>query len=88
MLGGQPVYSAVFEGNGINGSPFQGQGYSNRTARGTAVGDQPQSTYAVFSGRKYNAGCCFDYGAAENGTSSHHGPMSDGAMEARRTESH
>ena len=25
---------------------FVGQGYSNRTARGTAVGDEPQTVYA------------------------------------------
>ena len=41
------------------------QGYSNRTAAGTAVGDEPQTIYAVLSGRTFNGGCCFDYGNAE-----------------------
>jgi hypothetical protein len=37
----------------------------NRTppgaAKGVAVGDEPESMYAVFSGRNYNNHCCFDY---------------------------
>merc|ERR1712039_246575 len=60
-----------------------GQGYSNRTARGTAQGDEPQSQYAVFSGRRYNGFCCFDYGNAENVTADGKaGPLEDGTMEA------
>ena len=39
---------------------YIGQGYSNRTARGTARGDEPQSMYAVFNGQHHNAFCCFD----------------------------
>ena len=39
---------------------YVGQGYSNRTAKGTAVGDEPQTSYALFSGKHYNDGCCFD----------------------------
>ncbi len=32
---------------------------------GTAVDDQAEGQYWVFSGRHYNSGCCFDYGNAE-----------------------
>merc|ERR1711871_831161 len=40
MLGDQLVYGAFFAGDPRgNGNPFLGQGYSNRTARGTAQGD-------------------------------------------------
>jgi hypothetical protein len=67
-LGGKPVYAAVFVGDDSKGKHYLGQGFSNRTARGTAVADEPQSMYAVFSGKHYNDGCCFDYGNAENDT--------------------
>jgi len=77
-LGGSPVYSALFVGEkGGNGKPFVGQGYSNRTARQTATGDEPQSMYAIFGGKHFNDGCCFDYGNAEKTKS-----MFDGSMEA------
>ncbi len=32
---------------------------------GTAVDDQAEGQYWVFSGQHYNSGCCFDYGNAE-----------------------
>jgi hypothetical protein len=57
---GQHVYSAFFSGNGVNGSLFVGQSYSNRSAWGTAKGDESQSICAVVSGRHFNAACCFD----------------------------
>ena len=60
VLGGRPVYAAFFAGSWSGGSTptdFVGQGYSNRTARATAVGDEPQSMYAVFGGNYYNGGC-------------------------------
>ena len=65
MLGGQEIYAAYFEGVGDEpkskkSKDFVGQGYSNRTAVGTAVGDEPQSMYAVLSGRTFNGGCCFE----------------------------
>merc|ERR1712196_528370 len=41
------------------------KGYSNRTALGTAVGAEEQSVYALFDGRHYSTGCCFEYGNAE-----------------------
>ena len=57
--------------------------YSNRTAKGTAVADEPQSQYAVFAGRHYNDGCCFDYGNAENDLpDGKANVMGDGTMEA------
>jgi hypothetical protein len=88
-LNGQLVYAAFFPGDpGENKShAFRAAGYSNRTARGTAVGDEPQSMYAIFAGGKDSegepGGCCFDYGNAENVThDGKAGPMIDGAMEA------
>ena len=64
VLGGQEIYAAYFEGVGDESKrkskDFVGQGYSNRTAVGTAVGDEPQSMYAVLSGRTFNGGCCFE----------------------------
>ena len=89
MLNGAPVYAAFFPGDpGENKShAFRAAGYSNRTARGTAVGDDPQSMYAIFAGGNDRegepGGCCFDYGNAENVTKEGMaGPMVDGAMEA------
>ena len=70
-LGGatHPVYAAFFAGSpGLDPNSdrtFVGQGYSNRTARGTAVGDEPQSMYAVLGGKHFNSGCCFDLGEPE-----------------------
>tara|TARA_B110001452_G_scaffold194059_1_gene164029 strand:+ start:401 stop:1450 length:1050 start_codon:yes stop_codon:yes gene_type:complete len=57
-ISGHPVYSAVFEG---------GNGYRTPIGKtnGIAVGDEPESMYAVFAGKHYNGGCCFDYGNAE-----------------------
>ena len=59
-LNGNSVHAAFFVGDNTQGSKFVGQGYSNRTAKATAVGDEPQTTYALFSGKHYNSGCCFD----------------------------
>lgn len=83
MLRGHAVYSAFFVGAPAEDQNFTGAGYSNRTARGTARGDEPESMYAVYSGRHYNNFCCFDYGNAENVTKDgKSGRMNDGAMEA------
>ena len=84
-LSGSPVYAAFFPGDSRgSGHPFHGQGYSNRTAQGTARGNAPQSMYAVFGGAHFGGGCCFDYGNAENvdKTSGQAGPMFNGSMEA------
>ena len=76
--------AAVFEGDKRgNGHRFSGQGYSNRTAKGTAVGDAPQSMYAIFGPPQPHGGCCFDYGNAENvDPKGQAGPLHDGSMEA------
>ena len=79
-LGGQPVYSAVFDSHcdttrGRCDGLFAG--YSNRTAAGTPVGEEPQTVYALYDGRHYNTGCCFEFGNAEK-TSTRLG----GSMEA------
>ena len=61
------------------------KGYSNRTAQGTAVGTEEQTVYALFDGRHYSTGCCFEYGNAEKfravGTPNR-SKMQPGAMEA------
>ena len=67
-LGGAPVYSAVFDQrcNSTHES-CDGlvAGYSNRTAAGTPVGDEPQTVYALYDGRHFSTGCCFEFGSAE-----------------------
>lgn len=64
-LGGAPVFSAVFDSRceTTRGS-CDGlvAGYSNRSAAGTPVGDEPQTVYALFDGKHYNTGCCFEFG--------------------------
>eukprot|EP00658_Telonema_sp_P-2_P011773 TRINITY_DN14509_c0_g1_i2.p2 TRINITY_DN14509_c0_g1~~TRINITY_DN14509_c0_g1_i2.p2 ORF type:complete len:190 (+),score=38.42 TRINITY_DN14509_c0_g1_i2:111-680(+) len=40
-------------------------GYRIENTTGVAVKDEPETIYAVFGGRHYNGGCCFDYGNAE-----------------------
>ena len=51
VLGGRTVYGAFFEG---------GMGYRRENTKGVATGDDPESMYAVFGGKHYNTGCCFD----------------------------
>ena len=84
VLGGDLVYAAYFEGaaaaKGKEG--WVGQGYSNRTASGTAVGDEPQTVYAVLDGRVFNGGCCFDYGNGEKTALHHSADWTNGSMEA------
>lgn len=67
-LGGAPVYSAVFDSHckTTHGS-CDGlvAGYSNRTAAGTPVDEEPQTVYALYDGRHFNTGCCFEFGNAE-----------------------
>jgi hypothetical protein len=76
VLGGQEVYAAYFAGAGSapKSEAFIGQGYSNRTATGTATGDEPQTIFAVLSGKTFNGGCCFDYGNAERTQNCHPPP--------------
>ncbi|MFC8672645.1 alpha-L-arabinofuranosidase B [Streptomyces griseorubiginosus] len=42
-----------------------GTGYRNNNTNGIATGDQPEGMYAIFNGKHFNGGCCFDYGNAE-----------------------
>ena len=42
-----------------------GMGLRLNDPTGTAVDDQAEGQYWVFSGHHYNSGCCFDYGNAE-----------------------
>ncbi len=68
-VGGNPVFSAYFEGGtpdrsgtmGFRANPGPRNNGSNKVARG----DDPESIYMVTSGRHFNSGCCFDYGNAE-----------------------
>ena len=48
-----PVYGMWFE-------PGFGMHVDNTT--GIATGNDPESIYAVMSGKNYNGRCCFDYG--------------------------
>jgi hypothetical protein len=68
-VGGQNVY-------GEHNAP--GIGYRNNAAKGTAVGDNPETMYMVASGDYKNGGCCFDYGNAETNSMNN----AEGTMEA------
>ena len=39
-----------------------GFGYHVDKTKNIATGNDPESIYAVMSGKNYNGGCCFDYG--------------------------
>jgi hypothetical protein len=56
-----------------------GMGYKNNRTKGVATGDDPETMYAVMTGKRWGNGCCFDYGNSEVGG------FSDGAgtMEVR-----
>lgn len=56
-ISGHRVYGAWFD---------VGMGYRNDNTSGIAVGQDPESMYAVFIGGHYDDQCCFDYGNAEN----------------------
>lgn len=57
MIGGaHKVYGAWFE---------ECDGYRNDKTSGVATGNEEQSIYMVTSGKRFNDGCCFDYGNAE-----------------------
>lgn len=51
-----PVYGMWFE---------PGYGYHVDETTNIATGNDPESIYAVMSGKHYNGGCCFDYGNSE-----------------------
>lgn len=56
VLNGTRVYGAWFE---------QCNGYRNDKTHGIATGNEEESIYMVTSGKRFNDGCCFDYGNAE-----------------------
>ena len=67
-VGGHPVYSAYFEGgqDNVNNTNNAGTiGFRCNNKNGTAVGDEPETVFAVLGGRHYNGRCCFDYGNSE-----------------------
>lgn len=51
-----PVYGMYFD---------PGYGYHVDKTRGVPTGNDPESMYAVMTGKRYNGGCCFDYGNSE-----------------------
>jgi hypothetical protein len=51
-----PVYGMWFD---------PGFGYPVDNTTGVATGNDPESIYAVMSGKNFNGGCCFDYGNSE-----------------------
>eukprot|EP01047_Picozoa_sp_COSAG01_P074830 COSAG01_NODE_12628_length_1709_cov_1.169565_2_plen_177_part_00 len=57
-LNGHKVYSAYM--------PTGGYGYRTPpgAAKGVATGSEPESMYAIFSGKNFNNRCCYDYGAS------------------------
>lgn len=40
-------------------------GYRNNKTKGVATGNQAEDMYMVVDGKRYNSGCCFDWGNAE-----------------------
>ncbi|MEU2778687.1 alpha-L-arabinofuranosidase B [Streptomyces sp. NPDC007162] len=71
-----PVTVGGHKAYGVYVAP--GTGYRNNNTNGIATGDQPEGMYAIFNGKHFNGGCCFDYGNAE--TNSH--DTGNGHMEA------
>jgi len=70
---------------GVFGMWFEpGQGYRTDFTKGIAKGNDPESIYAVMSGKRFNGNCCFDYGNSENTTAQPlaTGDYACGAMEA------
>lgn len=43
-----------------------GHGYHVDNTTGVAKGNEPESIFAVMSGKRYNEHCCFDYGNSED----------------------
>jgi hypothetical protein len=57
-----------------------GEGYRNNKTNGVATGSQAEGMYMVCSGKRYNSGCCWDYGNAESDAVA--GGKPTGSMEA------
>lgn len=57
-----------------------GEGYRKNITNGVATGTQAEGMYLVCSGKRFNSGCCWDYGNAESDAISTNKPT--GSMEA------
>jgi hypothetical protein len=62
---GHPVYGVLTERGTGPGRAHSGTGYRCDNTTKVAKGDEPETIYMVVEGRRYNSGCCFDYGNAE-----------------------
>jgi len=70
---------AMFGSNKVYGIHIvPGVGYRNNQAKGTAMGDEPETEYMIVHGDYYNGGCCFDYGNMERNSADN----GEGTMEA------
>ena len=78
LSGGRTVYGLYFERGSGPGRAHSGTGYRCDSTSQVAKDDEPETIYMVVAGKRYNAGCCFDYGNAE--TDNH--ADGKGAMEA------
>lgn len=73
----------VASGTRVYGMWFDpGYGYHVDFTRGVAMGNEPESIYAVMSGDHYNDRCCFDYGNSENSVKALNKSEGAGTMEA------
>jgi non-reducing end alpha-L-arabinofuranosidase len=70
-IAGHPVYPIA---------TVAGEGYRRNNTTGVATGTQAEGMYMVTSGKRFNSGCCFDYGNAESDAIAT--GKSTGAMEA------
>jgi hypothetical protein len=77
-VGGHTVYGAYFEHGSGPGRAHSGTGYRCDNTSAVPKGDEAETIYMVTAGKRYNGGCCFDYGNAE--TDNH--ADGKGAMEA------
>jgi len=64
-ISGHTVYGAYFEHGSGPGRAHSGTGYRCDNTSQVAINDESETIYMVTGGKRYNAGCCFDYGNAE-----------------------
>ena len=64
-VSGRVVYGAYFEHGRGPGRANSGTGYRCDNTSAVAKGDEPETIYMVTSGKRYNGGCCFDYGKVQ-----------------------
>lgn len=64
-LGSHNVYGVYSEHGSGPGRAHSGTGYRCDKTTGIAKGDEPETIYMVTAGKRFNSGCCFDYGNAE-----------------------